>query len=253
MADGVPDGVPHLNVKQAVIRSVSRKLAEHIILKYEWLGTMGKSTYHYGIFYGDYCAGVCCVAVGGDTAGVYSHRPFKIEPIELATLVRGACVHWAPIGSNSKLVSWTCRLLAKETRCKIVLAYSDTDAGEIGTIYQACNWIYIGKGASTRQWVAPNDRVFDMKLPYNMKIAQGGTRKQSADALRRAGWHEQDSNPKHRYISILDRSDLALVQRVEQMRLPYPKRAASIVSDAPGVQPGEGSATLTAALQSGDQ
>ena len=38
-AEGVPP-VPHLDIKRAVVRPVSRKLAEQIILKYEWLGTM---------------------------------------------------------------------------------------------------------------------------------------------------------------------------------------------------------------------
>jgi hypothetical protein len=41
----------------------------------------------------------------------------------------------------------------------------------------------------------------------------------------------------------------AQVARVERMRQPYPKRARSIDSDAPGVQSGEGGADPTLALQ----
>lgn len=248
MAEGVPP-VPHLDLKRAEVRRVSRHLAQQIILKYEWLGAMAQTGYHYGIFYGADCAGVCCVAAGGGTGGVNSHMPFAINPSELSVLARGACVHWAPPGTNSKLVSWTCRLFAKDTKCKVMIAYADTDAGEIGTIYQACNWIHIGRGSATRQWIAPNGRIYDQKLPYDMKRAQGGTRAQAVAALRRSGWTEQDSNPKHRYVYILDKSDTALVARIERMRQPYPKRATSIVADAPVVQTGEDGATPIVALQ----
>jgi hypothetical protein len=246
--EGIPP-VPHLDVKRAEVRRVSRHLAEQVILKYEWLGTMAQTGYHYGLFFGSYCAGVCCVAAGAATGGVNSHRPFGVLPGEFAVLARGACTHWAPSGSNSKLVSWTCRLFAKDAHCRVLIAYSDTDAGEVGTIYQACSWVYIGKGAATRQWVAPNGRIYDQKLPYDLKRKRGGTRAEFVQALRVAGWSEQASNPKHRYVNILDKSDTALVARVAQMRRPYPKRAASIDSDAPALQAGDGSANLTAALQ----
>jgi len=168
---------------------------------------------------------------------------------ELAYLARGANVHWAPKGANSRLVSWACRLLAREIDAKVVIAYSDTDAGEIGTIYQACNWVYIGRGSATRQWVAPNGRIFDQMQPANYARSRGGTRAQWTAKLRAAGWTEQASNPKHRYVQILDKSDQALADRISRMRHPYPKRAASVDSGMVGLQPtGEG-ATPIAALQ----
>lgn len=227
LEEGIPP-VPHLSVKRAMVRPVSRKLAEQIILKYEWLGTMAMTGYHYGLFFGKYCAGVCCYAAGAATGGVNSHKPFRVESFEFSVLARGACVHWAPRGSNSKLVSWSARLFADDTSAKVVIAYSDEDAGEIGTIYQACNWVYIGKGASTNQWIAPNGRVYDQKLPYDMKRKRGGTRAQWCKVLKDAGWTEQPSNPKHRYVYSLDKSDKALTERVEAMRQPYPKRAGVV-------------------------
>lgn len=224
-AEGVPP-VPHLDVRRAMVRPVSRKLAEQIILKYEWLGAMAQTGYHYGIFYGAHCAGVCCVAAGSATGGVNSHLEWNVARDELAVLARGACVHWSPSGTNSKLVSWTCKLLAKDTKAKLVIAYSDTDAGEIGTIYQACNWVCVGRGASTTQWIAPNGRVFDQKLPYDLRRKDSFKRGRSAYVreLRGAGWREQLSNPKYRYVYVLDKSDKALTALVESKRQPYPKR-----------------------------
>ena len=87
------------------------------------------SSLHYGIFFGNECGGVCCVAINGTgTAGPFIANQFGIERKHLTILVRGACVHWAPTGANSKLVSWTARLVAKEG-AKIMLAFSDDDAG----------------------------------------------------------------------------------------------------------------------------
>lgn len=223
-SEGLPP-VPALNTRKAIIRRVSRKLASQIILKYEWLGTMAPTGYHYGIFFGNYCAGVCCYGAGGATGGVNSHMPFGIDRNELATLARGACVHWAPGGANSKLVSFSLRLLAKDTRCKVAIAYSDTDAGEIGTIYQASNWVYIGLGASTKQWVSPDGRIMDQKLPSDLKRSRGGERQGWVNALRRAGWTEQPSNPKHRYVFLLNNRDKLLKNHINGMSMSYPKRA----------------------------
>jgi hypothetical protein len=246
LAEGTPP-VPHLDLKRAQVRRVGRHLAEQIILKYEWLGTMAQSQTHYGIFFGSYCAGVCCVAAGHATGGVNTHRPFGLKANEVAILVRGACVHWAPKGTNSKLVSWTCRLVPVDTGARLLIAYSDTDAGEIGTIYQACNWTYIGRGDATMQFVAPNGRVYDQKIVYDTRRNNGTLKTVSwtrqRDAMVAAGWQGQMSNPKHRYVCILDKSDATLVTRVERMRQPYPKRPRSVDSDAPAIHAGEDGAT----------
>src|SRR5688500_14772938 len=98
---------------------------------------------------------------------------WNVDRHQFATLARGACVQCAPLGANSKLVAWTCKLLARDTKAKLLIAYSDTDAGEIGTIYQACNWVCVGKGSATTQWIAPNGRIYDQKLPYDMRRREG--------------------------------------------------------------------------------
>lgn len=225
--EGAPP-VPHLDVARSRVFPISYQQAKAIILRYEWLGTMVNTGHHFGIFFGPYCAGVTCVAVGGGTGGTGNAKMFGIEPAELAVLARGACVHWAPPGTNSRLVAWTCRLLARARAAKMILAYSDTDAGEIGTIYQACNWTYVGRGAATTQFVAPNGRVFDQSIVANIKRNHGLDNVRWADqrdALLAAGWDEQVSNPKHRYVYVLDKGDAALVDRIAAMRLPYPKRS----------------------------
>lgn len=249
LAEGTPS-VPHLDLKRAEARKVSRHLAEQIILKYEWLGTLPPGcTYHYGLFFGLYCAGVTCTSVANGGANLWAWKELGLRSAnELAYLARGACVHWAPRGSNSKLVSLTCRLLAKETQARVVLAYSDTDAGEIGTIYQACNWVCLGRGDTVDEWVAPNGRTYNQMLPRNLSDTRGGSAQTWRGRLKKEGWKVQQSNPKWRYVYLLDKSDPALLARIERMRVPYPKRVSSVASDTPAPQVGEGGATPTETL-----
>jgi len=231
---GVPP-VPHLDLSRAVVRRINRKTAESVILKYEWLGTLPFScTHYYGLFFGIFCAGVTCSSVGVGGANVYAYKEFGLNnQREFAYLQRGANVHWSPTGANSKLVSLTCKMLKKDSGAKIIIAYSDSDAGEIGTIYQACNWAYIGKGSSTNQFVSPEGRIYDQKLASNIAKREGVERKDITKYLKKKGWTEQKSNPKGRYVFILDKSDKQLVKLVEDMKRPYPKRERGETDSAP--------------------
>ena len=245
-AEGIPP-VPYLDLKRAVVLPVSRELAKQIIYKYEWLGTMSPTRFHYGIFFGMFCAGVTCCGynIGG---GAMTPKMFGVNSKDVLYLARGANVHWSPAGANSKLVSMTCKMLKRETDGKIVIAYSDTDAGEIGTIYQACNWIYVGVGAEITQWVSKSGRAFNQMLPRDLSRTRGGTRIGWVNRLRVEGWREQRSNPKHRYVYILDRTDKRLIDKVEAMRQPYPKRGTGETDNAAHSHAQTGGASPTVPL-----
>src|SRR5207302_1647154 len=59
-------------------------------------------------------------------------------------LCRGASTHWAPKHAPSMLVGQALRRLKTRTGARVVVAYADPEAGEIGTIYQATNALYVG-------------------------------------------------------------------------------------------------------------
>ena len=229
-----------LDLRSTRVRPVTRETALRVILRYEWLGTLPPVQRYFGIFFGPYVAGVTAVAVGNGTAGAFTSMQYGIERTELATLTRGACVHWAPPGTNSRLVSWTVRLLRElDPRVKLVVAYADSEAGEIGTIYQAAGWTYIGPGATVIEWVSPSGKVFNTRAMgptshdggkvvargWSPTAGKNRTRK-TEEALLAAGWRKQTSNRKHRYVALVDRDDADLTRRIAAMRLPYPKRPA---------------------------
>lgn len=226
--DSDPPPAGDLSLKRARVVRVSKDEARQIILKYEWLGTMVPTNLHYGITFGPYLAGVTSMAINGSgTAGSNVSREWGVNKPGLAILARGACVAWAPPGANSKLVAWSTRLLTDHyPPTRIVIAYADADAGEMGTIYQACNWSYVGVTHSPPELVSPDGRMMNMRA-VDQRAKQ---RQVSWTEMRRrfedSGWRCQPSTRKRKYVWVVrGRDDPELWALVASRRLPYPKRS----------------------------
>lgn len=63
---------------------------------------------------------------------------------------RGACISWSPKNLGSALIMFAVRWMVKNTAFRYFTAYSDTEARELGTIYQACNFIYLGQNSGAK-------------------------------------------------------------------------------------------------------
>ena len=119
-----------------------------IIVDYEWLGIMPAVVSHcFGIFFAGRLGGAVVYGPDyGENLGVWDRYGFTGKIIALK---RGACVHWAHPHAASKLIRRSMDLLP--ARYQVVTATVDAAAGEIGTIYQACGFHYVGvmsKGAA---------------------------------------------------------------------------------------------------------
>ena len=70
--------------------------------------------------------------------------------------------------------------MVKNTRFRLFVAYSDIEAKELGTIYQACNFYYIGKKSGAKKqykiesgrWVS--DRYFRARSVYKRLAKEDG-------------------------------------------------------------------------------
>jgi hypothetical protein len=193
-------------------------------MKYEWLGSMGRSTATYGLV--DPNEEIIGVACFGWPGGVQSRDICGKENRDLAIcLERGACVHWAHPHAASYLISRACKMAAQDRGWRIFYAYSDEEAGEIGTVYQACNWNYIGQGVGRtpgrmRQWYrSPHDGK-----EYSDRWLRHVKRKKHE--LLAEGWTLVKKMPKHKYVwfegSKRERRKLMAQLRYEIQ--PYPKR-----------------------------
>jgi len=58
---------------------------------------------------------------------------------------RGACISWSPKNLASWLLMKSIKWMVQNTEFRAFSAYSDPEAKELGTIYQACNFFYLGQ------------------------------------------------------------------------------------------------------------
>jgi hypothetical protein len=126
----------------AHVRPIPLAAARAIIQRREWLGVMPAVAVHaFGIFFGEICGGA--VVFGPEYAenrGVWSRYGFEGK---IVALLRGACEPWAHPHSASKLIRGAIKLLPE--RYRVITATCDETAGEVGTIYQACGFDYVGQ------------------------------------------------------------------------------------------------------------
>ena len=135
----------------AQVRIADRALVAPIIEKYEWLGTLPDNTSHYAalILPIEVVVGVVAFSVSrfGGHASLLGHRAIYLS--------RGATLPLAPSWSSSFLIRRSIRLLFGEETPLFVVAFSDWSAGELGTVYQASGWTYLGEIVS-EEWLEPN-------------------------------------------------------------------------------------------------
>lgn len=149
--------------------------AIEFIKRYEWLGNITQySTHYFGAYYKDVLGGVIIFSVPNAFSKMLGDNTKDLERL----ISRGACASWTPIGLASKLLMWSIRWMVNNTQYRLFTAYSDSTAKELGTIYQACNFYYLGKkSGTTTRYINPytgkivSDRFFRHKTAYK-KYAQ---------------------------------------------------------------------------------
>lgn len=224
-----------LDLKNAIVRKTDRTVAKKIIEEYEWLGCLAAINFHYfGIFFKDkktneeVCGGV--VIFGQEYAenlGVWDKYGFTGKII---LLNRGVCLHWTPKNSASKLITNSIKMLPE--KYEIITATVDHMAGEIGTIYQSCNFYYVGSMRESNAKVKSRNRdrfgVFiDGKLFGSRAIrAKIGSQKKS-EILK----HYPDAKfvlqkSKHRYFLFRGSKKIKKQHKknIQHLIKDYPKR-----------------------------
>jgi hypothetical protein len=225
--------------RNAVVREITYDEARNVILANEWLGNMGTTEFSFGLYFSEHLAGVACFGrtagtqVAGSICGAeHAHR--------VATFCRGACVHWAHPHSASFLINAACREMT-EKGYNIFVAYSDPAAGEIGTVYQASNWLYCGNTNPTEKFRTPDGKTYDGRQIHCLtRDRTAGTMKykrsraEQKQLLMDEGCEFfRDAGRKHRYVGIYGdrRIKRTLREALRWEVLPYPKRAPSTIPD----------------------
>jgi len=218
-------GYPRADIKKATFREVTYREAKKVILEYEWLGTMGTTQKHYGIFFEEQLAGVVCFGYFQAMQGYskYVGEEFKKQGIQLS---RGACTWWAHEHSASKLIAYGLREI-KKLGYKYVIAFSDPEAGEIGTVYQATNWYYLG-AKKGKHWdlYYKDGKLFMNDRDIFKKFGFRGKAKQLEYISDKPHLEIKLRNPKARYIKLIGskKENKKMLVALDGMCKKYPKR-----------------------------
>jgi ribosomal protein L32 len=183
------------------VETVSRATAAKIILHYEWLGNIGRSTIFVGLLSPSReVHGVACFGHGpGANVGQIIGEP-------ALCLGRGACVHYAPPNAASFLINNACKLVHRLTGADSFFAYADPAAGEYGGVYQAAGWVYLGQGLDGKKGRSRRVMVLapgkDSNRPEHWKTTREFRRaglRMTFDEARAAGWQIAWREAKHVY------------------------------------------------------
>ena len=143
------------------------------IERHEWLGKMPhRPTHRFIATYKGILAGVVVMATPNAFSNLMGREYRDAEKL----ISRGACISWSPKNLASALIMYSVRWMAKNTHYRLFTAYSDIEARELGTIYQACNFTYLGQNSGARfEYFDPkfsengfSDRVFRKTTSYKL-------------------------------------------------------------------------------------
>ena len=131
--------------------------ATEFIKRYEWLGTIGSyPTHWFTAYYKDILSGVIIMSMLNAFSKLLGEETKNIERL----IARGASASFCPKNLGSKFLMWCIKWMVDNTQYRLFTCYSDPQAKELGSIYQALNFFYLGQKSGT------NVRCVN---PYNPK------------------------------------------------------------------------------------
>lgn len=208
------------------------KAAKYACEKWHYSGTIPKNKSNY---FGVWEDGVFCGAIiFGLGASPSLGKRFGLGVFEVCELTRVALRHHKhPITRMIRVSLGMAR--RRQPGLKACISFADPFHGHHGGIYQAGNWIYLGRTSPSKVLRLASGCLVD----YRRFNGHGHNRKRRIPA----GSIEIKTPGKHRYLMPLDRNIEELVRPLAQ---PYPKRAKQ---GTDGDHPLSGGAAPTRTLQ----
>lgn len=222
-----------MSIASSSVKEINYATAQEIIKKYEWLENMGTTEIAFGLVCSNVVVGAACFGrTGGTNSAAAVFGPKYTDKV--MTLCRGACVHYAHEHSASHLISKSCKIMAARDVAYGFLSYADPEAGEIGTVYQACGWTYTGMTSPTEKFKTPSGKVKDARLVSaytrdrrNGTLTYKRTRAEQKRLMLQQGYEFFSGHAKHRYVGIYGRDQTHTRELKKLLRyepLDYPKR-----------------------------
>jgi hypothetical protein len=247
-----------LKPKDFIIKHIPKDDKESVleikcfIEKHEWLGKLpNRPTHRFGAYYKGILAGVVIMA----TPNAFSHILGKEFKNKEKLISRGACISWSPKSLGSYLLQQCINWMVENSEFRIFSAYSDPEAKELGTIYQALNFIYLGQKSGSKKlyldkdnpekgWFSSRDfrkvssykkyakelninwdGAWNTKGKMNWELVPNNIEKslRKSSKLAQSKCIERNVLPKHKYIKIQGQNKRETKYLLKQFRLENPK------------------------------
>ena len=197
------------------LRKATPKAVKYACLHFHYSKSVPSVSYGYNVYQdGEWC-GVILYGLGA-TPNIAS--PFGMIQGEVLELVRVALI--GKQNATSECVAASLRKLHEDApQIKIVVSFADEDQSHVGTIYQATNWIYLGRhGEGDRSAF-----IINGKKTHPRTIG-------SAGGVQSLAWIRENLDPeatefftkgKEKYIFVFNKR---LRKKWLQSAKPYPKK-----------------------------
>ena len=198
------------------LRNATPKAVRYACLHFHYAKAVPSAQYSYNVYQdGEWCGVV--IFGGGATPNI--GKPFNLLQGEIVELVRVALNGKQNI--TSECVAMALRKLHRDApQIKMVVSFADVDQNHVGTIYQATNWIYLGR---TNIGERGAFIIHGKKIHPRTIGAAGG--------VQSVNWIREHIDPdavefitkgKEKYIYCFDKK---LRKEWQAKALPYPKKA----------------------------
>ncbi len=127
------------------IHQINKHQAQEFFVEFEHLGNCGLGVWHFGCYENDTLLsvvsfGTACFNPKHSKIGQYALD----NNMKIIQLNRGGTRYDAPKNTASQAVALSLKKIREIFGDTIIIAYSDTNWNEIGTIYQSTNFVYLG-------------------------------------------------------------------------------------------------------------
>lgn len=191
------------------IRSIDRKLANYIQIQHHYLQTRASCTYAFALHFipTDEIVGV--ILYGNPTAPTTLNICGESNRKNVIEITRLWVQDNTPKNIESYFISNTLQLV----NYSIIVAFADPDAGHVGIVYQASNFLYTGKSERKGGVIAiKNNKIHNKTLWKQYKTAE-----KIKEVFGANNVYYKSYATKYRYVYIKDKKYLK--------DLIYPKKA----------------------------
>ena len=210
--------------KELVVRRSSVKEARPYIATHHYSQTMPDSTTDVFMgFYDGVFAGVCVFGMGTGK-GQYYRLIDDLEEGEYRELTRLWSPDGMPKNTESRLISESIKLLPKEVR--LILSYADPSEGHLGKIYQATNWLFLGRTQGGNKMIDKDGKVLHSRLTSMYRLRHPEYQHLSGEEIMKIyGWTYINNAPKYRYVMLRGNRKLKkkMFKKIEKYVERYPR------------------------------